>query len=155
VARFVARMNERARRLGLTKTRFANPTGLDARGQVSTARELRALAGAALARVEFARRIALPRATLATASGRQMEIASTNALLGRVEGVRGVKTGTTLRGGECVIALAEREGHQVVVVLLGAKDRWWTAAALIEAAFREARAGTLGSRGAASVPASR
>ena len=49
-----------------------------------------------------------------------------------------MKTGTTSRAGECLVALADRDGHRVVLVLLGAKDRWWTAAALVEAAFREA-----------------
>jgi D-alanyl-D-alanine carboxypeptidase (penicillin-binding protein 5/6) len=138
VSAFVARMNSRARQLGLGHTRFANPTGLDAKGQVSTARELLALAKEALAHPEIARRVAPPRATLTTAGGRGIEIASSNALLGLVPGVSGVKTGTTARAGECVIALAGRQGHRVIVVLLGSKDRWWTTAALIEAAFRKA-----------------
>lgn len=135
---FVARMNLQARRLGLLHTRFANPTGLDAKGQVSTVHDLRVLTEAALSRPDFTRRIALPRAVVSTTAGRRMDVASTNELLGRVEGVRGVKTGTTAKAGECLIALADRDGHRVVVVLLGAKERWWTASALLEAAFREA-----------------
>lgn len=138
ITAFVARMNRRARGLGLTKTHFVNPTGLDAKGQVSTARELLALTVEALAHPEIASRVGRAHATLTTTSGRRIEIASSNALLGLVDGVRGVKTGTTARAGECIIVLAERDGHRVVVILLGAKDRWWTSSALIEAAFREA-----------------
>jgi len=135
---FATRMNLEAKKLGLARTHFANPTGLDAPGQVSTAREMRILTEAALARPDFTRRVAMSHATVRTASGRTIEVASTNELLGRIAGVRGVKTGTTSRAGECLVALADRDGHRVVLVLLGAKDRWWTAAALVEAAFREA-----------------
>jgi hypothetical protein len=145
-------MNEEARRLGLARSHFANPTGLDAPGQVSTARELRILAEAALARPDFTRRIAMPHATVRTASGRTIEVASTNELLGRIAGVRGVKTGTTARAGECLVALADRDGHRVVLVLLGAKDRWWTAAALVEAAFREAGIVVRDATGAPTAP---
>jgi len=144
---FVDRMNARARRLGLTRTHFSNPTGLDARGQVSTARDLLALAQEALVHPEIAARVALPGATLTTSSGRRIHVASTNTLLGRVPGVRGIKTGTTARAGECLIAIAERDGHRVLVVLLGAKDRWWTGAALVEAAFREAGVARVDSAG--------
>lgn len=138
VPAFVVRMNRRARSLGLGATRFKNPTGLDAPGQTSSARDVLVLTEAALALPEFASRVALRRATVATAKGRRFDVETSNALLGRVPGACGVKTGTTAGAGDCVVALAERGGHRVIVVLLDAKDRWWTAAALIEAAFREA-----------------
>ena len=53
-------------------------------------------------------------------------------------GARGVKTGFTARGGKCLVALAERDGHAVWLVLLAAPERWWTAHAMIERAFRDA-----------------
>ena len=46
--------------------------------------------------------------------------------------------GFTARGGKCLVALAERDGHAVWLVLLAAPERWWTAHAMIERAFREA-----------------
>jgi D-alanyl-D-alanine carboxypeptidase len=49
-----------------------------------------------------------------------------------------VKTGYTREAGKCLVASAERDGHRVELVLLGAPDRWWTAAALIEEAFHVA-----------------
>ena len=49
-----------------------------------------------------------------------------------------MKTGFTAEAGKCVVARAERDGREVLVVLLGAPDRWWTAAALVEKAFAEA-----------------
>jgi D-alanyl-D-alanine carboxypeptidase (penicillin-binding protein 5/6) len=62
-----------------------------------------------------------------------------NELLGRIDGTLGVKTGYTGAAGRCLVALAERDGAEVLLVLLDAPDRWWTAAALVEAAFDEAR----------------
>lgn len=137
VPAFVRTMNARAAELGLNSTRFANPTGLDAPGQASTARDLLRLTEAALAHPEFAKLVATERTTVSTLGGRRFPIESSNALLGRVEGARGVKTGHTSKAGKCVVALAERKGCRVVAILLDAPDRWWAAAALIEKAFAE------------------
>ena len=84
---------------------------------------------------------ALPRATLTTRAGRAIALATTNALLGRVAGATGLKSGFTPAAGKCLVAVAERGGVEVVLVLLDARDRWWAGAALLEAAFREAGGG--------------
>ena len=60
---------------------------------------------------------------------------NTNALIGRDPQVSGLKSGFTSQAGNCVIALAEEDGHTVVLVLLGAKDRWWEATGLIARAL--------------------
>jgi D-alanyl-D-alanine carboxypeptidase (penicillin-binding protein 5/6) len=138
---FVARMNARASALGLAATRFADPCGFDAPGQATTASDLWTLTRAALLVPALREAVALDRIELATAGGRRLAAATRNSLLGRARGVRGVKTGTTAAAGRCIVALAERDGREVLVVLLGAPDRWWTAAAIIEAAFEEVRAG--------------
>ena len=65
---------------------------------------------------------------------------TTNAFLGRVPGVTGLKTGYTPRAGTCLVLTAEREGVRVTVVLLGAHERWWDAAAMLERGFDVARA---------------
>ena len=57
------------------------------------------------------------------------------ALLGTLPGAAGVKSGYTKLAGKCVVALAERAGVRVLVVLFNAPDRWWTAAGLLERAF--------------------
>ncbi len=75
---------------------------------------------------------------MTTDRGRTLAATTRNSLLGRARGVRGVKTGTTPAAGRCIVALAERDGHEVLVVLLGAADGWWTAAAFVEAALDEA-----------------
>lgn len=140
IERFVARMNARAAALGMTATRFEDPCGFDRPGQATTANDLLRLTAAALRHPEFERLVALEQAVVATAGGRELRLRNSNALLGRLDGARGVKTGYTAKAGRCLIALAERDGVRVLAVLLDAPDRWWSAAAVIEAAFDAARA---------------
>jgi serine-type D-Ala-D-Ala carboxypeptidase (penicillin-binding protein 5/6) len=136
-AAFAKRMNRRAAELGLPGTRLVDPCGHDAPGQRATARDLWTLARVALRNPEFRRMVALPSVRLETRDGRVLEVRSSNVLLGRLPGADGVKTGFTPEAGKCVVVHAERSGHEVLVVLLGAPDRWWTAAALVERAFAE------------------
>jgi D-alanyl-D-alanine carboxypeptidase (penicillin-binding protein 5/6) len=70
---------------------------------------------------------------------RTFHFQNTNALVGRYDGVLGVKTGFTSRAGHCLVALAEKDGVRVLVVLLNAPNRWWNAVGLLDRAF-EARA---------------
>jgi D-alanyl-D-alanine carboxypeptidase (penicillin-binding protein 5/6) len=137
VEAFVAAMNDRAASLGLAATRFENPCGHDAPGHRASARDLLALTRAVLAVPALRELAARERVTVVTRGGRRLVAPTRNSLLGRVRGLTGVKTGTTDGAGRCVIARAERDGSEVVVVLLAAPDRWFTAAALVEAAFRE------------------
>ncbi len=141
-AAFVHRMNRKAATLGLKDTRFANACGHDAKGHYSTARDLATLSDAAMARpaiAEFARRV---EATIATVDGaRSYHLVNRNALIGRYDGAVGVKSGFTAKAGKCVIALAERGGVRVLLVMLGGRDRWWDAHAMLNHAFAYA-AGT-------------
>jgi D-alanyl-D-alanine carboxypeptidase (penicillin-binding protein 5/6) len=137
-ARFVALMNERARSLGLRRTHFTNPCGHDQKGHRSTAENLAVLAQAALHHPAFAALVATVRTTVTTAQGRSFELENKNELVGRYPGAVGVKTGFTSGAGKCLIALAERQGRQVLLVLLNAPDRWWTAVAMLDYAFSKA-----------------
>jgi D-alanyl-D-alanine carboxypeptidase (penicillin-binding protein 5/6) len=138
VTEWVALMNRRARELGLTATSFANPCGHDDPKQRSSARDLRAIAEAAMAKPEIATAVALRETTIETRKGRRVHLTTGNHLLGAVPGVHGVKTGYTPGAGKCVVIAARRNGTNVLIVLLDAADRWWTAAGLVEAAFDEA-----------------
>lgn len=135
-AAFVQRMNRKAEALGLRDTRFANACGHDAAGHYSSARDLARLSDAAMARpaiADLARRIDL---TISTADGgRSFRLTNRNALIGRYDGAIGVKSGFTAKAGKCVIALAERSGVRVLLVMLGGRDRWWDAHAMLNHAF--------------------
>jgi D-alanyl-D-alanine carboxypeptidase (penicillin-binding protein 5/6) len=140
VEAFVARMNERAAAMHLSATHFVNPCGLDAPGHRSSARDLFQLTQVALTRPLFASTVSMERAQVRVLGGPAIALTSSNGLLGRLAGARGVKTGYTNAAGTCLIAAAERNGTRVIAVLLNATDRWWASAALIEKAFEQAAA---------------
>lgn len=139
-AAFVERMNRRAASLGLLHTRFVNACGHDADGHVSTASDLARLARVAMAQLEYARRARMPELTVKTVEGRRLSFSNHNHLIGRFPGAYGVKSGFTARAGKCLVAMAEREGHEVLLVMLNAKNRWWDADAALDYALSRAAA---------------
>jgi serine-type D-Ala-D-Ala carboxypeptidase (penicillin-binding protein 5/6) len=117
VDRFVARMNATARSLGMTHTRYTDPSGYDD-ATVSTAADQVRLVDLAMRLPVFARIVATPSATLPVAG----TVRNTNALLGR-NGFVGVKTGSTAAAGGCFAFRAIRwiDGKQTTItgVVLG------------------------------------
>ncbi len=95
VARFVARMNVAARSLGMTHTRYTDPSGFDD-ATVSTAADQVRLVVRAMRLPVFAIIVATPSATLPVAG----TVHNTNTLLG-INGFVGVKTGSTAAAGGC------------------------------------------------------
>jgi D-alanyl-D-alanine carboxypeptidase (penicillin-binding protein 5/6) len=93
--RFVARMNATARSLGMTHTRYTDPSGYDD-ATVSTAADQVLIVDRAMRLPVFAGIVATPSATLPVVG----TVRNTNALLGR-EGFVGVKTGSDDAAGGC------------------------------------------------------
>jgi len=122
---FVAAMNQKAQQLGLVETHFSNPAGLDEDGQLSTARELNLIARELLKQPYLRELVATPYKRIANPDqGWTYDLYNTNQLLGRIRGVRGVKTGTTELAGEVLITLVEREGQQILISLMNSQDRY-------------------------------
>ncbi|HEY8485917.1 MAG TPA: D-alanyl-D-alanine carboxypeptidase family protein [Limnochordales bacterium] len=128
-AEFAAWMTRRARELGAYESRFENPHGLDSPGHYTSAYDLAILARTAMQFPTFAR-IVGQKAYTDLAGRRTWH--NTNRLLWSFEGATGIKTGTTGRAGHCLVAAANREGMQVLAVVLGSSDRWGDAARLLE-----------------------
>jgi serine-type D-Ala-D-Ala carboxypeptidase (penicillin-binding protein 5/6) len=126
VDRFVAMMNTRARRLGLTDTHFVRPDGLDAPGHVSSARDVTLLART-LMRRPFVRDVVRRRS--AVAAGRTLR--TWNDLLGRFPGLFGVKTGHTSEAGWSEVAAVRRTGLVIYAAILGSPGRSERNAALV------------------------
>lgn len=135
---FVERMNRRAKELGCKATRFTNAHGLDLKGQphaTTTARDL-ALIAKALVRHPLALELASTRR--APFRDGEFWLETTNHLLGRVDGVDGLKTGWTPRAGACFCATAERDRTRLISVVLGAprgEGRFHVTKQLLEDAF--------------------
>ena len=128
---FVALMNEKAAALGMARTSFANPNGLDADGHYSTARDMAVLAAAAVENPTF-RRICSSRSV--TIGQRTME--NHNRLLRQMEGCIGLKTGYTQAAGRTLVSCTEREGCRLVAVTLQDGNDWADHAALYDYGFR-------------------
>jgi D-alanyl-D-alanine carboxypeptidase (penicillin-binding protein 5/6) len=122
VAQFVAAMNRQAAALGLGETRYENPHGLTAKEHKSSARDQWKLAQAALGLPLFRKLIGTRQhgAKVTGPAGYERNVLwkNTNRLLA-IDGYTGVKTGTTDAAGACLVACGERDGREVVVVILG------------------------------------
>ncbi len=116
-AAFVERMNGEAARLGMSKTRFRNATGLTEPGHASSARDL-ALLGRALAR-DFPERQAFFRQKELDFRG--ITYYNSNRLLWRDSTVTGLKVGRTAEAGYCMAASAQRGDQQRIAVVLGGR----------------------------------
>ena len=122
VADFVAAMNARAMSLGLSHTHYANPVGLDAPGNYSSAADLVRLA-ARVRRVPFVRRtVALAHATL-TSGSEQRVVDNSNDLAGPGRLVNGIKTGHTQQAGYVLVGSATRGGVTVISAVLGEQSK--------------------------------
>jgi D-alanyl-D-alanine carboxypeptidase len=113
--RFVSLMNAKARALGLTRTHYANPHGLDQAGHVSTARETAVLLREALREPAIRRFAGARRARLS--NGRVVE--STDNLIGRLGGFVAGKTGHTSLAGWSQVAFARAGGVGITAAVLG------------------------------------
>ena len=127
---FAALMNEKASRLGLCDTAFANPHGLDAQEHYSTARELAVIMAEAMRDPVF-REID---GTKAVNIG-ELTYVNHNKLLWNYHGVNGGKTGYTMASGRSLISSAERDGLEMICVTLNDPDDWADHAALYDWGF--------------------
>jgi D-alanyl-D-alanine carboxypeptidase len=116
---FAEMMTRKARSLGMSSSRFYNPHGLPhSPPNLTTARDLTILARAIQER--FPRYFALFQ-TRAFQYGSRT-IRGHNRLLGKVEGVDGIKTGYTRASGFNLMTSAKADGHQIVSVVLGGRS---------------------------------
>lgn len=118
--RFVSWMNAKAAELGLHNTHFVNPHGLDEPGHVSSALDMARLTRVALADSRFVEIFGAREY-----HGESFMWRHTNKLPERYPGVIGGKTGWTDEAGLCLIEVAERAGHTLIVVLTGSTFESW------------------------------
>ncbi len=116
---FVGEMNRAAKDLGLGDTSYANPIGLDAIGNYSSAVDLLKLTELLMADKRFRRIVSEPEAEL-TSGAMPRTVVNRNTLLLSDPSVDGVKTGHTLDAGYVLVASAKRDGVPLLSVVLGA-----------------------------------
>ncbi len=125
IEQFAARMNERAAKLGMTNTRFVTPSGLDAEGHYTTARDMALLAAEVLAHPLLAEICAQKTATVHIGNPKiARTLTNHNRLLSAYEGTIGLKTGYTQKAGRCLVSAVRRNGVTLIAVTLRAPDDW-------------------------------
>ena len=114
---FVERMNERAAQLGMADTTFVNCTGLPAAGHLTSAYDIALMSRALILDHPDIRQYST--IWMDTIRGGQFQLANTNRLVRYYEGCTGLKTGSTDSALYCLSATAEREGMELIAVVLG------------------------------------
>jgi len=133
---FVQQMNERAKELGMESTVFCNCTGLPAEGHVSSAYDI-----ALMSRELILNHPQLREYTtiwMDTLRDGQFQLTNTNRLIYSYPGATGLKTGSTDAALYCLSATAERDGMELIAVVMHAAtptDRFDSAAALLNYGF--------------------
>ena len=138
-AAFVEKMNVRAAELGMENTHFVNCTGLDdgenASEHLTTARDIAIMSRELLTHEEIKKYTTI---WMDTVRNGQFGLSNTNKLVRFYEGTTGLKTGYTSTAGHCLSASAERDGMELIAVVLhceSSTDRFRSAKALLDYGF--------------------
>ena len=113
---FVEQMNNRARGLGMDDTHFVNCTGLTAKGHVTSAYDIALMSRELLTKHPDIRRFTT--IWMDTIRDGTFGLANTNKLIRFYDGATGLKTGYTSSAGYCISATAEREGMELIAVIM-------------------------------------
>lgn len=137
---FAEMMNDRAREIGLSRTFFVTPSGLEGEGHGSSAYDMAILAREALKNETFRE--------ICSQSSIQLEfgnppykrwLKNTNKLLTMCDGVYGVKTGFTDEAGRCLVSACERDGMELICVTLNDRNDWEDHSRLYDYGFSRVR----------------
>ena len=115
---FVERMNQRAAELGMEDTVFMNPTGLPAEGHVTSAYDIALMSRELILNHPDVRRFTT--IWMDTLRNGEFGLSNTNKLIHSYEGATGLKTGSTDGALYCLSATAERDGMELIAVILKA-----------------------------------
>ncbi|MDE7361757.1 MAG: D-alanyl-D-alanine carboxypeptidase [Oscillospiraceae bacterium] len=125
ISAFVELMNSKAAELGLENTHFATPSGLDAKGHYTTAKDLAALTAYAMRDETFRGIVCRQSAEVEFGNPPyKRTLYNSNKMLRMYDGAVGVKTGFTDNARRCLVSAAERGGVTLIAVTLNAGDDW-------------------------------
>lgn len=141
ISSFVKLMNSRAKELGLSDTQFVTPSGLDAQGHYTTARDLAKLTAFAMKNEVFREVVACKSAEVEFGNPPyKRTLYNSNKMLKRYDGAIGVKTGFTDNARRCLVSAAERDGVTLIAVTLNAGDDWNDHTKMLDYGFTQVRA---------------
>lgn len=138
VEKFAHMMNETAKKCGAENSNFVTPHGLDYKNHFTTAYDLAKITSYALKNDVFKEIVS---SKIYKIDGNEdctsRTLINKNKLLSSLEGCIGVKTGYTSKAGRCLVSACERDGMQVVCVVLNCRPMFEESIDLINKAFSE------------------
>ena len=137
VTKFVEMMNEKARGIGALNSHFDNTHGLDSKTHYTTAYDLALITSYAMANDTFREIVSCKNTKITNADGKTRYLKNKNKLLSSLVGCNGVKTGFTDDAGRCLVTSCERDGMNVVCVVLNCGPMFEESAQLLDEAFKE------------------
>lgn len=130
IEKFAEEMNARAKSMGAENSNFKNPSGLPDNEHYTTARDLCKIACYAMNNPVFKDVV-----STINYNGKFRSFTNKNKMLRNYEGANGVKTGYTVKAGRCLVSSAERDGMDVVCVVLNCPDMYERSAVLLDNCF--------------------
>ena len=133
---FVERMNARAQELGMNDTHFVNCTGLPAAGHLTSACDIALMSRELILHHPDIRQFTT--AWMDSLRGGESMLVNTNKLIRFYDGATGLKTGSTGSAGYCLSATAEKNGMELIAVVLKGKtsdERFSDAKSLLNYGF--------------------
>lgn len=120
---FVRQMNINAIKYNLYNTHYQDPAGLEDDGDYTTPLDLARLSSIAIKNETFARVVSTKEKNIVDISGNSYQIKNLNKLLG-IDGVDGIKTGTTIGAGQVLVTSKKEGNHTIIIVVMGSEDRF-------------------------------
>ena len=117
--KFVKKMNDKVKSLGLKNTVFKNSTGLDEEGHFSSAYDMAIIAKELLKHEEILKFSSVYEDYLRTDTPNKFWLVNTNKLIRSYPGSDGLKTGHTDNAKYCIAATAKRDGMRLIAIVLG------------------------------------
>ena len=137
VKNFIEMMNLTAKKIGALNSHFENTHGLDSKNHYTTAYDLALITSYAMKNPIFKEIVSTKNIKIKNTDGKTRYLKNKNKLLNKMEGCCGVKTGFTNDAGRCLVSSCERNGMNLVCVVLNCAPMFEYSQELLEKAFDE------------------
>lgn len=132
IEKFAAEMNKRAEKIGAKNSHFKNPSGLPDDEHYTTAYDLCTIACYAMKNETFREIVSTPNYT-----GKYKNFVNKNKILYKYKNANGIKTGYTLKAGRCLVSSAEKNGMDIVCVVLNCPEMYERSIDIFESCFKK------------------
>lgn len=138
IEKFAALMNETAKKIGALNSNFVNPHGLNNENHYTTAYDLALISCYAMQNADFREIVSTKKKVIPfTTRNTKRLLINKNKLLSDFDGANGIKTGFTKKAGRCLVGGSNRNGMQLISVVLNCPPMFERSKTILENAFNE------------------